>query len=207
MGGADEVVAKARAAFDAGDYRWVAQLLDHLVFSDPDHREGRLLQADALEQLGYQAESGPWRDFYLSGAAELRDGPPPLDLPNRPNPLLTAAMSLEQVFDALAVHLDGPRAAALGRLVVEWVLPDLDQRVGVELSNGTLHARPGRRSVEPDVTVTGTREVLDEMLARGRTPTELVAEGRLAVDGDLGRLEALWDALVEFPVFFPIATP
>lgn len=207
MGGADAVVARAREAFAEGDYRWAAQLLDHLVFADPGHEAGRLLQADTLEQLGYQAESGPWRDFYLSGAAELRQGPPPLDLPNRPNPLLVAAMSLEQVFDALAVRLDGPRATELGRLVVEWRLPDLDRQVGVELSNGTLHARPDRTPTRADVVVTGTREVLDEMLARGRTPAELVAEGRLAVEGDAERLEALWALLVDFPVFFPIATP
>src|SRR5690606_34336859 len=68
MGGADAVLAAGRAAFERGEYRWVAQLVNHLVFAEPDHREARELQADALEQLGYQAESGPWRNFYLTGA-------------------------------------------------------------------------------------------------------------------------------------------
>ena len=76
MGGADAVVARAREAFDAGDYRWVAELLDRVVASDPSHRAATALLADTLEQLGYQAESAPWRDFYLTGAQELRSGPP-----------------------------------------------------------------------------------------------------------------------------------
>ncbi len=74
MGGADRLLAQARASFDKGEYRWVAQVVNNLVFADPDNQEARALQADALEQLGYQAESGPWRNFYLSAAKELRDG-------------------------------------------------------------------------------------------------------------------------------------
>ena len=78
-GGADALLAKARRAYDEGNYRWVAQVVNHLVFADPDNQAARQLQAGALEQMGYQAESGPWRNFYLSGAKELRDGV--LDLP------------------------------------------------------------------------------------------------------------------------------
>jgi alkyl sulfatase BDS1-like metallo-beta-lactamase superfamily hydrolase len=74
MGGADAVLEKAQASFDKGDYRWVAQVVNHVVFADPDNQDAKNLQADALEQLGYQAESGPWRNFYLTGAQELRTG-------------------------------------------------------------------------------------------------------------------------------------
>ena len=74
MGGAENLLAQARQSFDKGEYRWVAQVVNHLVFADPDNTAARDLQADALEQLGYQAESGPWRNFYLSAAKELRDG-------------------------------------------------------------------------------------------------------------------------------------
>lgn len=74
MGGADAVLAAAQEAYDNGEYRWVAQLVNHVVFADPDNTDAKLLQAAALEQLGYQAESGPWRNFYLSGAEELRNG-------------------------------------------------------------------------------------------------------------------------------------
>ncbi len=74
MGGADAVLEKARASSDAGEYRWVAQMVHHVVFADPDNQAARNLEADALEQLGYQAESGPWRNLPLTGAQELRNG-------------------------------------------------------------------------------------------------------------------------------------
>ena len=76
MGGADDVVRKAKDSFAAGDYRWVAEVLNHVVMADPEHIEGRALLADTFEQLGYQSESAPWRNFYLCGALELRDGLP-----------------------------------------------------------------------------------------------------------------------------------
>ena len=74
MGGADAVLEKARAAFDLGEYRWVAEVVNHVVFADPANRDARLLQADTLEQLGYQTEASTWRGIYLTGAKELRDG-------------------------------------------------------------------------------------------------------------------------------------
>jgi alkyl sulfatase BDS1-like metallo-beta-lactamase superfamily hydrolase len=74
MGGTDALLEKAREAFDAGEYRWVAEVVNHAVFADPDNQPARDLQADALEQLDYQSESGPWRNFYLTAAKELRDG-------------------------------------------------------------------------------------------------------------------------------------
>ncbi len=80
-GGAAALLKKVRAAFDGGDYRWVAEIVNHLVFADPCNEEARNLQADALEQMGYQAESGPWRGFYLTGAMELRAPRAPSDVP------------------------------------------------------------------------------------------------------------------------------
>ena len=73
MGGAEATLDKARGAYELGDYRWVAEVVNHVVFADPDNEDARELQADALEQLGYQAESGPWRNFYLTAAKELRE--------------------------------------------------------------------------------------------------------------------------------------
>ena len=76
MGGSQTVIARARQAFKAGDYRWVAQIMNHVVFAEPNNQAARELEADALEQLGYQAESGIWRNHYLTGAFELRNGVP-----------------------------------------------------------------------------------------------------------------------------------
>ena len=111
MGGAENLLAQARKSFDQGDYRWVAQVVNHLVFAEPENEEARALQADALEQLGYQAESGPWRNFYLSAAKELRDGVIDLGAPKTNSPDVIRATPLEMFFDLLAVRLNGPRAA------------------------------------------------------------------------------------------------
>ncbi|WP_037607524.1 alkyl sulfatase dimerization domain-containing protein [Streptacidiphilus rugosus] len=113
MGGADAVLARARKEFAAGEYRWVAEAVNHVIFADPGTQEARLLQADTLEQLGYQAESGPWRDFYLTGAQELRHGTP--QLPGLRSPLppdVLRGMPGAMLLDYLAVRLDGPAHAA-----------------------------------------------------------------------------------------------
>ena len=110
MGGADAALDKARGAFELGDYRWVAEVVNHVVFADPDNQDARELQADALEQLGYQSESGPWRNFYLTGAQELRDGVRELPTPNTASPDTVRAMSADLFFDYLGVRLNGAKA-------------------------------------------------------------------------------------------------
>jgi alkyl sulfatase BDS1-like metallo-beta-lactamase superfamily hydrolase len=90
MGGPEAALKKAKAAYAKGEYRWVAEVVNHVVFADPNNKAAKELQADVLEQMGYQAESGPWRNFYLTGAKELREGlkssrllPPPAPIPSR----------------------------------------------------------------------------------------------------------------------------
>src|SRR5690606_32735690 len=107
MGGAERVLALGRKAFADGDYRWVVELVNHLVFADPGNQEARWLQADALEQLGYQAESAPWRDFYLTGAQELRAGPPGLSGSAGLDLDTLSAMTTEMLLDLVGVRLDG----------------------------------------------------------------------------------------------------
>src|SRR3546814_13573213 len=96
MGGADAVLAKARESYAKGEYRWVAEVVNHVVFAEPDNQDARNLQADALEQLGYQAESGPWRNFYLTGAKELREGVTQLPTPNTASPDIVRSMTPER---------------------------------------------------------------------------------------------------------------
>ncbi|HEY4377643.1 MAG TPA: alkyl sulfatase dimerization domain-containing protein, partial [Acidimicrobiales bacterium] len=111
MGGPDEVLRKAQAFFDAGDYRWVAEVVNHLVFAEPDNMAARALQADALEQVGYQAESGPWRDFYLTGAQELRNGPMVGIGGSTAGPDVVSALSTDMLLDYLGVRIDRLKAA------------------------------------------------------------------------------------------------
>ncbi len=109
MGGAEAVLGRARQSFDSGDYRWVAEVVNHVVFAEPENRAARELQADALEQLGYGAENASWRNFFLMGATELREGIGGTPTPTAP-PDIVANLSVEQLLDAMAIRLDGPRA-------------------------------------------------------------------------------------------------
>jgi alkyl sulfatase BDS1-like metallo-beta-lactamase superfamily hydrolase len=207
MGGMDRVLEQAHASYQAGDHRWVAEVLRHAVFADPTCEEARLLQADAFEQLGYRAESGPWRDVYLTGAQELRNGPIDLPVIQRPKAEVLRGMSLQQIFDFLAVRVDGPAVVPLGRVAVDWVLPDVAETVRVELSNGTLHSQPGRTHSSPDATVTGDRAALEDMIATGTPFAEVVESGAVAITGDSERVLRLFGNLTDFPLFWNVIEP
>lgn len=206
MGGADEVLRRARESFAAGDFRWVVQVVNHVVFADPDNTEARELQADALEQLGYGSENGTWRNFYLTGARELRHGP--VGTPTTTAaPDLLRALTLDQLFDALAVRVDGPRSWDAD-ICVRWNVKDQDP-VGMRLRNGVLtHVTgTGPASCEPDVEVTLDEDALRELLL-GETPvTDLVEQGRAKADGDLAKVDELLGHLGEPDPGFAIVTP
>ena len=152
MGGAEATLEKARGAFELGDYRWVAEVVNHVVFAEPDNRAARELQADALEQLGYQSESGPWRNFYLTAARELRAGVRVLPTPNAASPDLVRAMSVTLFFDYLAVRLNGARAGDR-RLSIVCVFPDLEETWTLLLRHGALSHRRGPVA-DADATIT-----------------------------------------------------
>lgn len=208
MGGRDTLLANARRSYAEGDYRWVAQVLRHAVFADPTDAEARSLQADAFEQLGYQAEAGPWRDIYLTGAKELREGTPTIEFPVRPSAESIGGMTPVQVFDYLAVRLDGPAALGLGHHHLVWELTDTAETVSLELSNGTLHARLG--GAEPpavSATVRSTRATLDRLAGAELTVDGAMSSGLVHVEGDGALLVALWERLTTFLMFFPIIEP
>jgi len=206
MGGADEVLRKARESFERADYRWVAEVVNHVVFADPTNTEARHLQADTLEQLGYQAESGPWRDFYLSGAQELRDGLLGIGGGSTASPDVVQAMTTEMLFDYLAVRLNGPEAA--GRTVELAVeVTDRDEVWLLGLQNGTLRSVAGRRPDAPVATLRLTHDAL-AALATGRTTwEELVEGGGFEVDGDRAAVDGLVSLFDTFAFWFDIVTP
>ena len=136
IGGLDRVVEVAQAAFDDGDYRWAATLLDHATFTDQHHGPARTLYANTLEQLAYGAENAVWRNFFLSGATELRDGN--FGTPTQAtSPTLLAALTPEQMFDTLAISVNGPRAWDLD-LVIDVTFVDLAVDHRLTLRNGVL---------------------------------------------------------------------
>jgi linear primary-alkylsulfatase len=205
MGGADTVLDRARQSFADGDYRWVAEVVGHVVFADPGNEEAKLLQADALEQLGYGAENATWRNFFLMGARELRDGvsgTPTLTAP----PDIVARLSVDQLLDAMAIRLNGPRAAGI-RMRVDWVVSDPDEAHRLTLRNGVLRHRPGRHDPEADAALLVDRRALDELLLKTADIAELAGTGRLRVEGDGAKLGELLGLLDEPDPGFAIVTP
>ncbi|MDO8149821.1 alkyl/aryl-sulfatase [Isoptericola sp. b408] len=202
-GGADAVVAAAQAAVDDGDLRWAAELANHVVFAEPDHVAARELLADTYEQLGYGAENGTWRNFYLSGATELREGP-------FGTPITTAATDVvahltpEMLFDALAVRVDGPRAWD-EHLTLNVVLTDTGSRYRVRLAHGVLTHSTAARHGDADVRLTTTQAALPA-LAADPAPDALAAAG-VEVTGDEGVLRRLAAVLDPGDPDFAIVTP
>lgn len=216
LGGPDAVVAAARAAFDAGDFRWAAELLNHAVFAEEDDpsspssssNPARALLADTYEQLGYGAENGPWRNFYLSGARELRDGKTfgtPAATGSRD---IVAQLTPEMVLDALAVQVDGPRASRED-IRVDVVVTDLGESgttYRVWLSNGALVYSKRKQPGEAQVSVAGTARQLTALAVFRLDPGKLVEAG-VRVEGDKGALERLGSLLDPGDPSFNIVTP
>jgi alkyl sulfatase BDS1-like metallo-beta-lactamase superfamily hydrolase len=179
MGGADAVLDRAQACFDEGDYRWVAQVVNHVVFADPTNQRARQLQADALEQLGYQSESATWRNAYLMGAQELRQGSPTgLRVPTRD---LSNAMNAEQIIDTIGVRFD-PAAFGPAEATINLHLSDLDEDHVLGVSRSTIHHSADKRDDGADVSVSLTRAQL--MAALGQPdalPDDAVTAGDVAI--------------------------
>ncbi|MFP3991424.1 alkyl sulfatase dimerization domain-containing protein [Streptomyces sp. E11-3] len=206
MGGADEVLRRARESFDEGDFRWVAQVVNHVVFADPDSAEARALQADALEQLGYGSENGTWRNFFLTGALELRHGA--VGTPTKTtSPDILGALTLDQLFDSLAIRVDGP-ASWDADITVRWNLTS-GEAVTMWLRNGVLThvAGHGAASVSPDVEITLDERVLRAVLLGALPPTDLPGPGGAKVTGDLAKLLELFGHLDAPDPDFAIVTP
>jgi len=199
IGGVDRVVELAQVAFDSGDYRWAATLLDHAVFADADHAAARALYADTLEQLAYGAENGTWRNFFLSGATELREGN--FGTPTvTAAPLIIAQLSPEQLLDALAIRIDGPKAWDLD-LAVDLTLTDLGRSFHVTLRNGVLvyvEREPGDAAAL-QLTLSKPRLI---RLAGGDTQS-----AGIEVRGDAGVLQQLLGVLDAGDPDFEIVLP
>ncbi|MFJ8164887.1 alkyl/aryl-sulfatase [Streptomyces sp. NPDC096136] len=204
MGGADEVLRRAGASFAEGDFRWVVEVVNHVVFADPDNAQARALQADALEQLGYGSENGTWRNSFLMGALELRHGP--VGTPTvAVVPDLLAALTLDQLFDALAIRVDGPGSWDK-EVTVRWNLDD-GRRVTQWLRNGVLvHSfGDGGQDRDPDTEITLAEADLRAVLLGTLPPPELARHARIT--GDPSKLAELLGCLTEPDPDFAIVTP
>lgn len=208
MGGAAEVIARAREDFAAGDFRWVVQVLHHVIFANPANQEARNLAADAMEQMGYQAESATWRNAYLLGARELRVGAPkpPPGGAGAISPKVVAMMPMDMFLDFLAVRINGPRADGV-ELHVDWVVSDTGECHRLTLNNGALNHAPGAHGEAAQATVEVSRSELTALVMSGKPLVQLLDEGRVHHRGDGRRLRALLALLDEFYPMFNVLEP
>ena len=204
-GGADALLTKARAAFDKGDYRWVAEIANHLVFADPANAAARHLQADALEQMGYQAESGPWRAFYLTAAMELRNPRPPSDVPRQGAAGQMRTLPAEQLLDSLSVRLNGGKAGAR-QLAFNLTFTDSGESFALVLENAVLHHYKDRH-LPNAVAVVLTRTALADLVIGETTLEAAAAAGKVAIEGDAKPFGDFLSLLDRFDFWFEIVMP
>jgi alkyl sulfatase BDS1-like metallo-beta-lactamase superfamily hydrolase len=206
MGGADAVLERARQDYARGDYRWVSQAASQVVFADPKNQAARELAADAFEQLGYQAESATWRNAYLYGAQELRNGV--LQIPPRPilNPELLVAVSTEMLFDFIAVRLNPSRVRGQ-QFVINWDIQDSGERLTQRLCHSALTQVMGKVDASATASVTATRVTIVSLVVRKLTVAQAIEAGKLHVQGDASRVSALFEMLDHFAMQFDVVTP
>lgn len=210
MGGADAALEKARADFKKGNYRWVAEVMKHVVFADPSNVEARAFAADTYEQLGYEAEAATWRNAYLSAARELRHGPSKQTARSATPPEALRALPLDAYFDFWGVRLNGLKAE--GRHIVlnfhfTDITKDKNRDYVLNLENAALTHRSGKLSNRAQATVTLTRKVLDSIVLSETTFDDQIAAGAITIDGDVAKLRELWSLLDSFDGVFAIAEP
>jgi len=206
MGGAAAILERAKKDFATGEFRFVAQAVSHLVFAEPDNQAARALLADTFEQLGYGAESATWRNAYLFGAQELRQGMPKAP-PRPPMPRETlAALRTGQLWDVLGVRLNGPKAEGK-HIVLNWSFTDTKEKFVLTLENCALTYLEGAQDAKADASFTLSRSILDEAIAKQTSFPEAIASGKIKFTGDAMRLAELMGLMDEFPRMFEIVEP
>lgn len=206
MGGPQAMLERARRDFERGEYRWVAQVMNHLVFAQPSLREARELGAAALEQMGFQAESATWRNAFLLGARELRQGrggAPTLDRRCRD---MVCAMTDEMFFDYLAVRVDGLKAQALD-LRFDWQFTDRGKRYAVSLQHGALSFVAGKHRQPAHVSIAMKRSTMDRIVLGETSFRDAIQAGEIELDGNADGFIALLDSMEEFDSNFNVVEP
>jgi alkyl sulfatase BDS1-like metallo-beta-lactamase superfamily hydrolase len=203
MGGAKKVLAEAKKAMAAGDYRWSSDLLNQMVFTDPKNAEGRSLLADSYEQQGYQAESAIWRNMFLSAARDLREGVKASITTQSID--MISAIPTGLLLDSVATRLD-PAAIGGRSLAINFVFSDRQEKAKVSVGNAVMFSEMGASHAAPAATVTGPRQLFLALLFLKMPLAQLEGAG-LKLEGDRGVVEALQAALDAMPGTFNIVEP
>ncbi|QLG72306.1 hypothetical protein HG535_0D00110 [Zygotorulaspora mrakii] len=203
MGGAEAVLARAYKDFQKGEFRWVASVVNKLVFAEPANRQARELCADALEQLGYQSEASTWRSAYLVGAMELREGVPKRPSTGKRNNL--GALNNAMLFDFLAVRLNASRAEGM-LIVANWCFVDSNERFVLTLENCALTNVRGLQA-DVDATVTLSRDTLEALIDKETNLDDAVKKEKVSIEGDQLKIEQFWTLFDDFDQSFPVIEP
>jgi alkyl sulfatase BDS1-like metallo-beta-lactamase superfamily hydrolase len=206
MGGPNAAIAKAREDFKAGNYRWVAEVMDQVVFADPSNKEARALAADAFEQMGYASENAPWRNSYLLAAQKLRSSTP---MAQRSGPAITPevlhVMTAGEVFDYLGTRIDGPHAGA-AKIVINWRFTDTHETLVSTLEHGALTWSSGKADPHADASVVTTRQVLEPVVLGQGTLADAMSHG-MTMTGNANTVSELWALLVDFKSGIALVEP
>ena len=204
MGGGEAVLAKVRAAMDKGQYRWAVQLGNQLLFAEPDNTEARNAQAQALEQLGYQSENATWRNMYLTGAMELRDGPPS-QAGSSVSVDMVRALTADMFFDYMAVRVDVDKAVGHD-LNLNWSFTEPDRAYNLTLRNGVLTHRAGLNP-KADASLSMNKATLEQISLKQLDFPTAMQNGLIKVEGNGKKIAELLATLDSFSPQFNIVTP
>jgi alkyl sulfatase BDS1-like metallo-beta-lactamase superfamily hydrolase len=205
IGGMSAIIEKSQQAYDKGEYRWAAELLNHAVFAEPGNDDARALLAKAYDQAGYRAESGPWRDIYLTGATELRHGVTKKSFTAAAGDIINA-VPLHLFFTAMATRVNGPKADGK-HIKVNFIFTDTQQTFVLEVKNGVLHHDEREPDDDADATITLTRQFWLRLLTKQAGAVELLATGDYEIEGARLKVLALFGLLEEPNESFDIVTP
>lgn len=206
MGGSDAILEKAKKDFDEGNYRWVAQALNYVVYAEPSNKQAKNLLADTLDQLGYQAENGTWRNFYLSGAKELREGVNQVATANTLSPDLISSMPIENFFDYLSIRLNGLKAAE-NPMRINFDIPDQNQKYTIQIKNGVLNYLANKSNDAADLSITINREDLNNLFIGKTTIADLTKDGKLSTKGEKRKFQKFLSLFDKFNLWFNLVEP
>ncbi len=206
MGGAPAIIKKAKESYAKGEYRWVAEVMSKVVFADPNNKEAKNLEADALEQLGYQTENGTWRNNYLMGAYELRNGVV-ANATSSASPDTITAMTTDMLLDFKGIQLNAEKAAGK-KMVLYWEQPDTKEKYTITLENSVLmYRKVDSFTNKADVTMSLPKTSLNNILLKQTTMDKEISEGRVKITGDRSKLQELMGMTDTFNPAFNIVTP
>jgi alkyl sulfatase BDS1-like metallo-beta-lactamase superfamily hydrolase len=203
MGGSEKIIKRGQQLFNEGKYRHAQEIVDKLVWGEPQNQEGKDLLADIFEQIGYQQENPGLRNSFLAAALELRSGIPEGASPDSSGPDIIAAMSTELFLDFIGIRMDSRQAEGI-EFSINLITPDNGEKFAIELSNATFTNVEGFLNENPDLTITIDRSDLTNIMMGQKSFAESIGDGTAQVEGNVDILAQLAATLVTFEIGFEI---